>query len=75
MSQSLSRFILTSVFFCFLGEKRRDLTRRTDKITFTDGIQKSKATTQDAAKATITQRLRADFGRSVGVTTSIILVW
>ena len=50
-------------------EKGRDLTQSYDKIPYNQRkIQKSNTTTlKNATKTLITQRLRIDLGRSVGV--------
>ena len=57
-------------------EKRRDLTQSHDKNPYTHRkIQKATWQHKNATKSSITQRLRVDLGRSVGVTTATQLVW
>ena len=56
-------------------EKEGDLTQSFDKTPYTNRInRKQKDNTQTPPKTSITQRLRTDLGRSVGVTTVIQLV-
>ena len=54
-----------------VGAARRDLTQ---SLTATK-IPKSKVTTQNTTKTSITQLLRTDLGRSAGLTTATQLVW
>ena len=57
-------------------EKGRDLTQSYDKSPYTNRNVKRAVTTQTTPqKSSITQRLRTDLGRSVGVTTATQLVW
>ena len=56
--------------------KGRDLTQSHDKSPYTHkNIQKGTWRHKNATETSITQQLRTDFGRSVGVTTAIPLVW
>ena len=53
----------------YMGEKGRDLTQSYDKSPYTHRkIQKPKWQHKNATKTSITQHLRTDLGRSVGVT-------
>ena len=58
-------------------EKGRDLTQSYKKKSLhQQKCQKGKVTTQTTSqKSSITQRLRTDLGRSVGVTTATQLLW
>ena len=57
-------------------QKGGDLTQSYDKSPYTHGNVKRAVTTQTTPqKNSITQRLRTDLGRSVGVTTATQLVW
>ena len=53
-----------------IREKGRDLTQSYDKSPYTN-----RNNTTMPPKTLITQRLRTDLGRSVGVTTATLLVW
>ena len=58
-------------------EKGRDLTQSYDKSPYTSrNVKRGKVTAHTMPQiCSITQRLRADLGRSVGVTTATQLVW
>ena len=57
-------------------KKGRDLTQSYDKNPYTDRtIQKATWQHKNATKTSITQRLRTELGRSVGVTIATQLVW
>ena len=62
-----------------IREKERDLTQSYDKSPYTDRKIKKKKQQRDntktPTKTSITQRLRNDLGRSVGVTIATQLVW
>ena len=59
-----------------LREKEGDLTQTYDKNPYTNGKFENQWTTQNIPpKTSITQRLRTDLGRPVGVTTVIQPVW
>ena len=63
-------------YLLLISEKERDLTQSYDKIPYTDGkIQKQHDNTKTPPKSSITQRLRTDLGRSVGVAIATQLVW
>ena len=52
--------------------------QKTDGLPFRGGeeeLQKQSDNTKPPQDTSITQRLRADLGRSVGVTTATLLVW
>ena len=61
----------------YLREKGRDLTQSYDKSQYTNRnvIRAKWQHKQRHKKSSITQRLRTDFGRSVGVTTATQMVW
>ena len=47
----------------------------TKAITLTENSKKQSDKTKTPPKTSITQRLRTDLGRSVGVTTATLMVW
>ena len=58
------------------GEIGRDLTQSYDKTPYTSrNVERAKWQHKLRHKSSITQRLRTDLGRSVGVTTATQLVW
>ena len=63
--------------FYRLQEKKEDiwLSPMTKAPTPTEKAKKQRDNTQAPPKTLITQRLRTDLGRSVGVTTATQLVW
>ena len=81
--QVLSRFCLKWLlvpgkYVCIIivCEKGRDLTQSYDKSPYTNKKSKpQRDNTKTPPKTSITQRLRTDIGRSVGVTTTTQLVW
>ena len=65
-----------TVTFVIVREKGRDLTQSCDKSPYTHRtIQKATWQHKNATKTLITQLLRTDLGRSVGVTAVTQLVW
>ena len=63
---------------CFLQttEKKKEIwLSHMTKTPIPTEIQKQIDNTKTPSKTSITQRLRTDLGRSVGVTTTIQLVW
>ena len=60
----------------YIREKGRDLTQSCDKTpTPTEQSKKQRDNIKNTTKALITQLLRIDLGRSVGVTAVTQLVW
>ena len=63
-------------YILYKREKARDLTQSCDKSTYTHRkSKKQRDNIKHATKTLITQRLRTDLGRSVGVTAVTQLVW
>ena len=60
-----------------MSEKGRDLTQSCDKSRYTHRkkFKNQRDNLKNATKTLITQRLRTDLGRSVGVTAVTPLVW
>ena len=80
MTQSMSCYFIAEISLNEDIQQQRqkggDLTQSYDKSRLhPQKCQKGKVTTQTPQKCSIKQRLRADLGRSVGVTTAIQLVW
>ena len=73
------RDMLNYFLFIFKVNKReqgRDMTRSYDKSPYINGnVKRAKWQHKNATKKSITQRLRTDEGRSVGVTIATQLVW
>ena len=62
--------------FTVYRQKGRDLTQSYDKAPALTEISKGQSdNTKTPQKSSITQRLRTDLGRSVGVTTATKQVW
>ena len=69
-------YIQQKILLNTLKEKQRDLTLSYDKSPYTHRkIQKATRQNKSPPKTSITQRLRTDLGRSVGVTIATQLVW
>ena len=70
------RYRKNIVNWTYLKEKGRDLTQSYSKSTYTNrNVKRAKWNTNKATNSSITQRLRTDLRRSVGVTTATQLVW
>ena len=72
--RSLQKY--TSSRMLIVSEIGRDLSQSYNKKPYTHRkIQKATSQHKNATKPSITQRFRNDFGRSVGVSTAIQLMW
>ena len=74
MMYMLSKHFLTFLFLVKRKRRRSDSHLR-QKHLYRRKIRKPMDNTKTPPKTAITQRLRTDLGRSVGVTTVIQLVW
>ena len=70
------RIIYQNISLVVQNTSGKDLTQSYDKSPFIDRkSKKQRENTKTPQKTSITQRLRTDLGRSVGVTIAIQLVW
>ena len=74
--QWISKYDKSRPWLCSTRKRKRSDSVLWQKPLYQQKCQKDKVTTQTMPqKSSITQRLRTDLGRSVGVTTAIKLVW